>query len=91
MVGIDGEIIDYYIYEEYGPAILKEVLHHYAGKDNPEMMPAIRKWYLLEAISWTIQKCMEQNSADIKHGLNEITRELATLSAQYYADGDAAT
>ena len=71
-----------YVYEDYGPVILREVLHHYAGKEAPEMMSAIRKWYLLEAISWTIQKCAERSAAEVNHGINEITRELAALAGQ---------
>jgi aminoglycoside 2''-phosphotransferase len=44
-----------YIYEDYGPVLLGEVLNHYAGRDSASMMSAIRKWYLLEAISWTVE------------------------------------
>lgn len=66
-----------YVYEDYGPLILREVLKRYAGKNAPKMMPEIRKWYLLEAISWTINRCAEKHEADIEHGLAEIRRELA--------------
>jgi aminoglycoside 2''-phosphotransferase len=69
-----------YIYEDYGPVILKEVLDHYAGQDAPKMMLPIRKWYLLEAISWTCQIHVEQRFTDLSHGLNEISRELAALA-----------
>jgi aminoglycoside phosphotransferase (APT) family kinase protein len=65
-----------YIYEDFGPRILQEVLTRYAGKDALKMLPAIRKWYLLEAISWTINKYAEQHEADLGHGLAEIRREL---------------
>jgi hypothetical protein len=40
------------------------------------MLPAIRKWYLLEAISWTINRYIEGREADLDHGLAEIRREL---------------
>jgi hypothetical protein len=40
------------------------------------MLPAIRKWYLLEAISWTMQRYVERHEADLVHGLAEIRREL---------------
>ena len=69
-----------YIYEDFGPVILGEVLRHYAGNDSSAMILAIRKWYLLEALSWTIQKCTEQHSSDMNHGLDEIRRELETLA-----------
>jgi aminoglycoside 2''-phosphotransferase len=66
-----------YIYEDFGPALLGEVLHHYAGNKTPTMMPEIRKWYLIEAISWTIQMYRKKREADLRHGLAEIRRELA--------------
>lgn len=68
-----------YIYEDFGPRLLREVLTRYAGKDPSKMMPAIRKWYLLEAISWTIGMYAEQREADVEHGLAEIERELANV------------
>lgn len=69
-----------YIYEDYGPGILNEVLDHYAGGDASQMMFSIRKWYLLEAIAWTCQMCVVQRSTDMRHGLDEIRRELGTLA-----------
>ena len=45
-------------------------------------MFTLRKWYLPEAGSWTIQKCAERSSTDVNHGVNEIIRELATLADQ---------
>ena len=65
-----------YIYEDFGPLILQEVLTGYAGQDSPKMLPAIRKWYLLEALSWTINRYAERQEADLDHGLAEIRREL---------------
>jgi aminoglycoside 2''-phosphotransferase len=69
-----------YIYEDFGPRLLREVLTRYAGKDASKMMPVIRKWYLLEAISWTIGMYVEQREADLEHGLAEIKRELANVA-----------
>jgi aminoglycoside phosphotransferase (APT) family kinase protein len=69
-----------YIYEDFGPLILQEVLTRYAGKDALKMMPAIRKWYLLEAISWTIGRHVERCEVDVAHGLAEIRRELAAVA-----------
>jgi aminoglycoside phosphotransferase (APT) family kinase protein len=69
-----------YIYEDFGPLILQEILTRYAGQDAPKMMPAIRNWYLLEAISWTIGMHVEQREADVAHGLAEIRRELAAVA-----------
>ena len=68
-----------YIYEDFGPQILQDVLTRYAGKDTPKIMPAIRKWYLLEAISWTIKMYVEQHEENLEHGLAEIKRELADM------------
>ena len=68
-----------YIYEDFGPRLLREVLARYAGKEASKMMPAIRKWYLLEAISWTIGMYMEGRGSDLDHGLAEIQRELANV------------
>jgi aminoglycoside 2''-phosphotransferase len=65
-----------YIYEDFGPLILQEVLNDYAGKESAKMLPAIRKWYLLEAISWTITRYVEQHEEDLAHGLTEIRHEL---------------
>ena len=65
-----------YIYEDFGPLILQEVLTRYAGKESPKMLSAIRKWYLLEAIAWTINRYAERHEADLDHGLAEIRREL---------------
>ena len=66
-----------YIYEDFGPLILQEILTRYAGQDATKMMPAIRKWYVLEAISWTIGRHVEGREEDVAHGLAEIRRELA--------------
>jgi GrpB-like predicted nucleotidyltransferase (UPF0157 family)/aminoglycoside phosphotransferase (APT) family kinase protein len=72
-----------YVYEDYGPTILMEVLSHYAGQDAPAMLSAIRKWYLLEAIAWTVERYEAQHHADVNDGLAEITRELATAPARW--------
>jgi len=69
-----------YIYEDFGPRLLREVLSRYAGQEASKMMPAIRKWYLLEAISWTMGMYEEQREADLEHGLAEIKRELANVA-----------
>ena len=71
-----------FIYEDFGPVLLREVLTRYAGKDASKMVPDIRKWYLLEAISWTIGRYVEQCEADLDHGLAEIKRELANVDVR---------
>jgi len=65
-----------YIYEDFGPLLLREVLNHYAGRDAQLMMSAIRKWYLLEAISWTVEMFNTERHSELEHGLSEIRREL---------------
>jgi hypothetical protein len=69
-----------YLYEDFGPLILQQILAGYAGNESPEMLPAIRKWYLLEAISWTIHRYAERHEADLHHGLAEIRRELMEVA-----------
>lgn len=66
-----------YIYEDFGPALLAEVLNRYAGENAARMMLEIRKWYLLEALSWTLRRYREKQETDLQHGLAEIRRELA--------------
>lgn len=68
-----------YVYEDYGPILLQEVLTRYAGKDALKMTSEIRKWYLLEAISWTIAMYVDGRETDLAHGLAEIRRELADM------------
>jgi aminoglycoside 2''-phosphotransferase len=70
-----------YIYEDFGPNMLERVLHAYNQASPPVTMYAIRKWYLLEAIAWTIDRYAEKECEDTKHGLNEITIELALISS----------
>jgi len=73
-----------YIYEDYGSLILNEVLNRYAGQEAPKMMFAIRKWYLLEATSWTVRMYLEQRSTEIHYGLEEVRREL-TIGGNIHA------
>jgi len=68
-----------YVYEDYGPLILEEVLARYAGTDAALMLSPIRKWYLLEAISWTVEMFVTRHGPEVEHGLAEIRRELADL------------
>lgn len=78
-----------FIYEDYGPAILTEVLSRYAGEDAPPLLSEIRKWYLLEAVSWTLEMCAAKRGTELEHGLAEIARELAAPAAhqRHAADG----
>ena len=48
------------------------------------MMFAIRKWYLLEAISWTVRMYLEQRPTEMHHGLEEVRREL-TIEGNIHA------
>jgi aminoglycoside 2''-phosphotransferase len=65
-----------YVYEDYGQRILDEVLGRYAGTDAALMMSAVRKWYLLEAITWTVEMFVTGHLSGVEHGLAEIRREL---------------
>ena len=65
-----------YIYEDYGSLILAEVLVRYVRTDASLTLSAIRKWYLLEAITWTVEMFVTGRHSEVEHGLAEITREL---------------
>ena len=66
-----------YVYEDYGTMILEEVLARYAGNHAASKISAIRKWYLLEAISWTVERFIIHSHSEVEHGLAEIRRELS--------------
>jgi hypothetical protein len=70
------------IYEDYGSILLEEVLHVYTGEQAPKMMSEVRKWYLLEAISWTVKMCGERRYVEMDEGLTGIRRELAIVASQ---------
>lgn len=65
-----------YVYEDFGGVILDAVLRHYAGPATPIDVAAIRTWYLLDAIAWTVEMHDAGRHADFEHGLSEIRREL---------------
>jgi len=71
-----------YVYEDYGPMLLREVLRHYTGEHRSKMISEIRKWYLLDVISWTVETCIEQCYAEMDEGLSEIRQELAVVASQ---------
>jgi aminoglycoside 2''-phosphotransferase len=71
-----------YIYEDYGPAILADVLSHYSDRGAPSLLPEIRKWYLLEVVAWTLDMLAGEHSAEVRQGLAEIKRELTAAAAQ---------
>jgi aminoglycoside 2''-phosphotransferase len=65
-----------YIYEDFGSEMLNMVLNCYGGSSAQKLLRDIRKWYLLEAISWTVEMCVQQQDEAVAHGLAEIRREL---------------
>lgn len=68
-----------YVYEDFGPAMLNAVLGYYAGMEDAKLVRDIHKWYLLEAIAWTVNRIAEQQTEDVEHGLTETRRELAWM------------
>ena len=68
-----------YIYEDFGPGILEEVVARYVWNDASLTLSAIRKWYLLEAITWTVEMFLTGHRPEVEHGLAEIRRELTDL------------
>ncbi|HEX2188854.1 MAG TPA: aminoglycoside phosphotransferase family protein [Longimicrobiaceae bacterium] len=69
-----------YVYEDFGPAILAEVLAAYAGERAPALLPEVRRWYLLEAVEWTVA-ASGAGGPELEEGLAEIRRELAAPEA----------
>lgn len=69
-----------FIYEDYGPELLDDVLRHYTDPDTSSLLPRIHQWYLLEAVAWSLDMLAAQRSDELKKGLAEITRELAAAS-----------
>lgn len=65
-----------YLYEDYGPSFLTAVLERYAAEGTPPTLPEIRKWYLLEAVAWTVEMYRARRDNEVTHGLAEIIREL---------------
>jgi aminoglycoside phosphotransferase (APT) family kinase protein len=68
-----------FLYEDFGPALCEEVLSVYAtsaGTEAPTFAD-VRAWYLLEGVSWTLERLALGASEDVVHGLAEIQRELA--------------
>jgi aminoglycoside 2''-phosphotransferase len=65
-----------YIYEEFAPEMLAAVLSAYGREEASVLLPRVRLWYLLEAVSWTIRMHVGAEEAAIREGLHEIRREL---------------
>lgn len=67
-----------FLYEDFGAALCGEVLTAYAGSAGAEAptLADVRSWYLLEALSWTLERIELAAQEDAAHGLAEIEREL---------------
>lgn len=65
-----------FLYEDFGVSLCDEVARAYAGPDAAALMEDVRAWYLLEALSWTLERLRLGSDAEAAHGLREITREL---------------
>lgn len=68
-----------FIYEDFGTAMLAAVLHHYPAAPADSLLRRIRRWYLLEALAWTLQMLATGQHDELQHGIGEICRELAGL------------
>jgi aminoglycoside 2''-phosphotransferase len=66
-----------YLYEDFGMELLTAVADRYAGDSAPRLVERARRWYVLEAIVWTIEMHTSERAEETRHGLNEIERELA--------------
>lgn len=66
-----------YVYEDFGVDRCREVVEAYAPEDTPALMEEVRAWYLLEALSWTLERLRAGARADVGHGIREISRELS--------------
>lgn len=69
-----------FLYEDFGPALCEEVLAAYAASAGAEAptFAEVRSWYLLEAVSWTLERLALGARQAAAHGLAEIERELAS-------------
>jgi aminoglycoside 2''-phosphotransferase len=66
-----------YLYEDFGMELLAAVADRYAGDSAPRLVERARRWYLLEAVMWTIEMHAAARVEEMRHGLSEIERELA--------------
>ena len=67
-----------FIYEDFGTEVLDEVLAFYAGTDAASLLSEVRKWHLLDILSWTIKMIRAGRASDVSQGLEGIIREQAT-------------
>jgi aminoglycoside phosphotransferase (APT) family kinase protein len=69
-----------FLYEDFGAALCREVLGAYASSAGAEAptFADVRSWYLLEALSWTLERLELGAQEDAAHGLAEIERELGS-------------
>lgn len=65
-----------FIYEDFSVERCEEVVAAYAGADAAELMENVRAWYLLEALSWTLERLAQGARDDVAQGLGAIAREL---------------
>lgn len=69
-----------FLYEDFGPALCEEALAAYAASAGAEAptFAEVRSWYLVEAVSWTLERLALGARQDATHGLAEIERELGS-------------
>lgn len=82
-VAVGDPVRDFiFIYEDFGPELLGDVLSRYARESVPVLLSDVRKWYLLEAAAWTYAMRAAGRDDEVAHGLGEITRELEMLATR---------
>ncbi|MEM7587112.1 MAG: aminoglycoside phosphotransferase family protein [Acidobacteriota bacterium] len=64
-----------YLYEDFGPAVLADVVSEYEDRDPAALVAAIRSWYLIEAVDWTLRALAGQRNAEVAEGLAAIQQE----------------
>jgi aminoglycoside 2''-phosphotransferase len=75
-----------YVYEDFGPDLLAEVLDAYPHGQRRAFVERIRMWYLLETIAWTDTRGDTGDEAGVAEGATEMAAELDRMAADSAAD-----
>jgi aminoglycoside 2''-phosphotransferase len=65
-----------FLYEDFGPEILREVVRRYAASEARAFFVEVRRWYVLETIGWTMSQIAAGNPGRAANGAAEVAREL---------------
>jgi aminoglycoside 2''-phosphotransferase len=71
-----------YVYEDFGPALLAEVLDAYPHGDRRAFVERIHMWFLLEALAWTEARAEAGDEAAVAEGVTAMAAELDLLETE---------